>query len=876
MKMRITFLLPAITLLLFAKTVSQNQNDVKPESSSNEKTVDLSGQQLTSIPESEKERILQCEELILDDNNLTVFPEWIKDAKSLKKISVDNNPYLNFLDFCVKCSSPQITEMSASGCSIKEIPYQLTFCDNLHTLNLSNNIIDEIPFHLSFLKNIQYADFSNNRIKTTGYVVNAWRNLRFLDVTGNKNLELFTLGESLSGLRLEKLMIEFGDSVPVSFAQLNTNELYVKGSLSTVPNESVTQWKINTVSFDPGNERNGTFALASSLVKNPNIKSVAASGFEWNTIPGFISSSAQVTSLDLTGNSISSTRGIEQMKQLEELTLNGNDLSWKQVDELKKELPRCIIYAEDSKCAKDADWAVKPPVKELTPETKELVINPKEEFIITTPSTKIEIPENAFLDEKGKVVTTPVEVKFTEYNDPVSVAFSGIPMQYPDKEGNLGNFSSAGMFEFTASSDGKEVFPNPASPVVATLSSSMPGDYNLYTYNEKTGWNALNNENPVPVSVDEDSGTVALAPDAALLARNFIEAIPDTSNPANRLYVSHDLVNMKVKKTPNENSFYILPEFFNMSENSAALNVDILPDSKSFFDMYKLVYNGKNPQKDFKTLDSLYHIVRDSVNKKGNTSITYANKGFFSFLFKSKRIRIYRTSEKIMWNDFRIIPSPATDDYILSMKLGNTPYSFHVYPEVNSADAKKVQEFNRKFLINAQYIRNLQDGEYNRTLEAYKKQRAVFEVIYESKKKAYSDWVKAKESGSAPLSLNTLPYQRQMIISVFGKTNLDYVKRFEKPGILPDIVTDEEGNKQEYESIYVLDTKNNMTVHYSKKVRKHFDKAHFKTALIAIIDAATIGIVSKKQFKESVKANKIKMKVINIKGFNLDEIRELL
>ena len=225
MNLKISFLLPAVILLLFAKTLSTTQKETEENKTSSDKIVDLSGRGLQDIPESEKSRILHCEVLYLDDNNITTFPEWMKEAKQIRKISIKNNPFFNFLDFCVRFQSPALNEISASGCNIKDIPYQLTFFDNLTSFDFSNNIIEEIPYHLSFLKNIEHADFSNNRIKTTGYVVNAWRNLKSLDVTGNSGLQLYSLGESLDGLELEQLFIEFGDSVPESFKNISVGRV---------------------------------------------------------------------------------------------------------------------------------------------------------------------------------------------------------------------------------------------------------------------------------------------------------------------------------------------------------------------------------------------------------------------------------------------------------------------------------------------------------------------------------------------------------------------------------------------------------------------------------------------------------------------------
>jgi hypothetical protein len=42
-------------------------------------------------------------------------------------------------------------------------------------------------------------------------------------------------------------------------------------------------------------------------------------------------------------------KGLEKLGQLTELTLNGSGLTWTQIDELKKALPKCTIHSNPKK-----------------------------------------------------------------------------------------------------------------------------------------------------------------------------------------------------------------------------------------------------------------------------------------------------------------------------------------------------------------------------------------------------------------------------------------------------------------------------------------------------------------------------------------------
>lgn len=121
------------------------------------------------------------------------------------------------------------------------------------------------------------------------------------------------------------------------------------------------------------------------------------------------------------------------------------------------------------------------------------------------------IPENAFVDEKGKPVTGIVDLQYREFHDPADFFLSGIPMTY-DSAGTEYHFESAGMLEILAFRNGAPVFINPDKKIVVEMASKQQEEkYNIYQFDSVAGnWKYIYKDRasgrPVP-----DQGVVAAA-----------------------------------------------------------------------------------------------------------------------------------------------------------------------------------------------------------------------------------------------------------------------------------------------------------------------------------------------------------------------------
>ena len=101
--------------------------------------------------------------------------------------------------------------------------------------------------------------------------------------------------------------------------------------------------------------------------------------------------------------------------------------------------------------------------------------------------TSIEIPENAFVDANGNIITESVNVNYREFHDAASVLLSGIPMK-ASFNGVDGDMQTAGMFEIQATSNNQEVFLADGKDITVNMASNVDGDnYDFWLFDKEKG-----------------------------------------------------------------------------------------------------------------------------------------------------------------------------------------------------------------------------------------------------------------------------------------------------------------------------------------------------------------------------------------------------
>ncbi len=104
--------------------------------------------------------------------------------------------------------------------------------------------------------------------------------------------------------------------------------------------------------------------------------------------------------------------------------------------------------------------------------------------------TKIEVPQDAFVDKNNKPIVGNVDLEYREFHNAAQILASGIPMTY-DSAGVTQQFESAGMFEIRGFQDNKPVFIAKNKGIDVDMASFVKGDDFRFYYLDQT--NTKNN-----------------------------------------------------------------------------------------------------------------------------------------------------------------------------------------------------------------------------------------------------------------------------------------------------------------------------------------------------------------------------------------------
>lgn len=148
------------------------------------------------------------------------------------------------------------------------------------------------------------------------------------------------------------------------------------------------------------------------------------------------------------------------------------------------------------------DFAGSEPVNDAAAPLLANSANPPDTFVVNVTAdtmlvyesgSKITIPANAFVDEKGDPVKGRVKINYREFHKVSEILLANIPMRY-DSGGKEMYFESAGMFDISAEQNAKPVFLARDKSLEVALASLDKRDkkFNQYYLDEKTGkWQFL-------------------------------------------------------------------------------------------------------------------------------------------------------------------------------------------------------------------------------------------------------------------------------------------------------------------------------------------------------------------------------------------------
>ena len=185
-----------------------------------------------------------------------------------------------------------------------------------------------------------------------------------------------------------------------------------------------------------------------------------------------------------------------------------------------------------------------PPIPEANIVADEYQISPTKDTVIYHKSgSVISIPKDAFLDEKGNVITTPVALKFRMFSNPLDIYLAGIPMNFTNENGEELVFESAGMFEMNASNKGKAVNVNPENKIqVDVVSYSEDTKFNRYDFDsESNTWKELGKDVVKTTTKEKELEQLPEVPEAPRIAGKFSFKVFDKLNENDKLKEYRDV-----------------------------------------------------------------------------------------------------------------------------------------------------------------------------------------------------------------------------------------------------------------------------------------------------------------------------------------------
>ena len=181
---------------------------------------------------------------------------------------------------------------------------------------------------------------------------------------------------------------------------------------------------------------------------------------------------------------------------------------------------------------------LQPPIPEADIVLDHYMISPTKDTVIYHKSgSVISIPKEAFLDENGAVISSPIDLKFRMFSNPLDIYLAGIPMNFTNENGEELVFESAGMFEINASNNGKAVQVNPNNKIkVDAVSFSEDAKFNRYDLDPKTNtWRELGKDEIKTATKKEELERLPVAPIPPKEAGKFAFQVTDNLNENDKL-----------------------------------------------------------------------------------------------------------------------------------------------------------------------------------------------------------------------------------------------------------------------------------------------------------------------------------------------------
>lgn len=153
-----------------------------------------------------------------------------------------------------------------------------------------------------------------------------------------------------------------------------------------------------------------------------------------------------------------------------------------------------VVFIMSVSCqTEETPFTIEPPLPGYETKFSTIKANPQKDSIYALENgTRISIQKGSLLDSRGNPIQEPVDIRFRQFDDAVSIFLSGLPMQYSVNNDNM-VLQTAGMYEIRGEYNDTAIQINPDRPVSVTIGSFFEDPrMGFFKLDEETGsWNLV-------------------------------------------------------------------------------------------------------------------------------------------------------------------------------------------------------------------------------------------------------------------------------------------------------------------------------------------------------------------------------------------------
>jgi hypothetical protein len=608
-------------------------------------TLDLSYSNLTSLPEEVKE-FKNMEGLFVQFNNIKVLPAWLNGINALQRIIINDNYDLDLAHSLDNIKNTKLHYLNVSNCNIPSIPLEIVYFTGLQDLDFSGNAIVVVPKYLGELDSLTRLDLSKNRITSVSPGIWNCSSLNYIDLSGSTISGIDTVLAIFSAMpTLKQLNIQYTPSS--LWSELSLDKLNIAGGIiddKFMTNDlQAKSISLSDISISSPNTFFKGFAV------NTQVKKLDFSNCVFTGPITSVSSCKNVQEMKFQECSVTDFSPLSSLPNLKTLAVYGSKAGPQVMQDIRTRLAGTNIYTDEESFYPFSAG----PVPNIQVPVLHTVINASAPATFATNNVSLQIPANAFKTKSGEIITGNVQLNYREFFDPLTIAFSGINMKM-DTNNNGNYMASAGMFELSASQNGKELVLAPNKQIAVEVNATQTGnDFGLFKTEENNTWTIIDKQ------------------------------IPIASQPGRKRYIYGN-------RPPSPPNYYIeRPEIVVGTGENFTININrwnrgnpnyhkgsdkIKFDEISFLDKYDFTYIGKEPKHYRRQLDSIAKLMDVRTTSRKVNSILPAQ-----------------------IEEYIVEPDVANDYYNLKLKFRGKYYTYPVILAENGQGNQNIQNLNKRF-----------------------------------------------------------------------------------------------------------------------------------------------------------------------------------